>query len=351
MCRFLVVLGWNLLFLVIVIIAAEAVFGSWFRGGGLGSLHLPRNVDLRHDVSEKRTNRQIAVYRRDQWGFRGQFGKPSEIDILAVGGSTTNELYHDEMETWTAVLEERFRQNGKQVTVANAGVDGHSSVGHLVSLESWFPRIPDLKPRVVLYYVGINDTLVEHHARYDRIVPDDQWERFRRYASNNSALNSLFRTVRGALKAQRTRVVYGSEPPNIRALSAVEAATALAQVRHQDYLPRLDAYAGRIREIVMKTRAMGARVVLSTQRRGDAFFIDGTWQATGPSGVSQSAVQDLFNLRLLDVCRELNARCLPLAREIDLKPDDFEDPVHLNPGGSRKVGDYLYRQLRTMFEN
>jgi len=334
------VVGWNAILILLVLVAAEAVFGDWFRGGGLGVLHIPHDVSLRHDVSKVRPGGGIARYTRDHWGFRGTQRDPSEIDILAVGGSTTNELYHDDSETWTAVLQRDFNEADKKIVVANAGVDGHSTVGHLRSLEDWFPRVPRLHPKLILYYVGINDVYVESQARYDAIVPQGRWERIRRYVSDNSALYSVVRMVRGMVRASRARVIYSNDPPKL-----VPTATT-ATVRRADYAARLAAFAGRLRAIAERTRALGARPVFITQRRGDAFVVDGRMMATGPAAVDARAVQGFFNETTMTVCRETGSICIDLASEIDLAPADFVDAIHTNPAGSRKIGDYLYRKLK-----
>lgn len=338
--------GWNALFIVAVLVAAELVFGGWFRGGGLGFLRLPKQVELRHDVSNLRPGGGIAIYRRDRWGLRGGHADPSEIDILAVGGSTTNQLYHDESETWTAVLQRRFAEAGRVVAVGNAGIDGHSTIGHLASLEHWFPRLSGLAPRLMLFYVGINDVLVEAHGRYDDIVATGIWGRVRRYVSNNSALNRLYRIVRGAVRARRARVVYGQAPLKLVPFAADDATAALASANRADYLPRLDAYGGRLRAIAEKTRGFGARPVFVTQRRGDAFLIRGRWHAATPRALKDYAVQNFFNQTTLEICREVGAVCIDLARDIDLAPGDFYDPVHVDPVGSRKIGEFLYSRLK-----
>lgn len=131
-------------------------------------VRVPRNVAIVFDSTTYHAGSTTFLYRRDRYGLRGDYGSLSQIDILAIGGSTTNELHIGEGQTWTDVLAENFRANGRAVTVANAGVDGHSTVGHLCSFEGWFPALPELRPRYVLAYIGINDIHLElddnHHC-------------------------------------------------------------------------------------------------------------------------------------------------------------------------------------------
>jgi lysophospholipase L1-like esterase len=341
--RALTVIGWNAAILTAGLLVIEAIFGGWFSSGGFGALHIPRDVVLRHDISNKGQAGGIAVYRRDQWGLRGGHETPDRIDLLALGGSTTNELYIDDNETWTAVLQREFAAAGRPVIIANAGIDGHSTVGHLNSFDLWFPRVPGLKPKFVLFYVGINDVQVEEHARYDMIAPKTGWRRFRRVVSNNSALNSAFRTLRGMLRARRARLVYLDDPPILAPIDAKPMADKAA------YKARIAGFAARLAALAGKVGEMGARAIFVTQRRGDAFTINGRNHATGPDALVNRQVQNLFNAATMRVCRETRAICVDLAGEIDLMAGDFTDAVHTNPSGSRKIGEYLYHRLKRFF--
>jgi lysophospholipase L1-like esterase len=333
------VIGWNAGILLAGLVCAEAIFGGWFRSGGMGAVHVPRSVTVHHDLRNSIQSAGKAVYSRDRWGFRGHLEDPSKVDVLAVGGSTTNEFYVDDNRTWTAVLQRSFAEAGRPVVVVNAGVDGHSTVGHIYSFDAWFSRVPNFRPRFVLFYVGINDVHVELHQRYDDIIADTFWERARRYVSNNSALGSAFRTLRGMVAARRVRLVYMDDPPKLK------PATATVKVDRAPYAERLTAYAKRLHVLAAKTRDFGARPIFVTQRRGDAFVNNGNVMATGSAALIARKVQEYFNETTMRVCREEKAICIDLASEIDLAAEDFSDAIHTNPWGSAKIGRFLYRQL------
>ena len=147
----------NLGMILFVLFAAEVVFGGWVFGPNYGSLIIPKDFQRRFDTANLYAGGGIIYYKRDGYGLRGEYDDPSKIDILALGGSTTNERFIDESQTWTAVLGQEFRRHGQEVVVVNAGVGGQSTIGHIKNFELWFPMIPDLKARYVLVYVGIND--------------------------------------------------------------------------------------------------------------------------------------------------------------------------------------------------
>jgi hypothetical protein len=118
----------------------------------------------------------MATYTRDAWGLRGSAETLKEIDIVTVGGSTTDQRYLDDGTTWQSVAERELRAAGRPLVLTNAGVDGQSSVGHAFNFRYWFPLLHGLQPRIVLFYVGINDVLKgEDREDFDRSVDASSW--------------------------------------------------------------------------------------------------------------------------------------------------------------------------------
>jgi len=137
----------NLALLAAVLLAAEIIFGTWMFGPKYGFLNIPRNTVRQFDVSSLYPGGGIITYSRDRHGFRGPYADVSKIDLLVMGGSTTNELYMDDSKTWSARLAHRFAGAGNPKTVVNAGLEGQSTVGHLKNFDVWFPKAQFAKRR------------------------------------------------------------------------------------------------------------------------------------------------------------------------------------------------------------
>lgn len=326
------------IFLCLLIV--ETIFGSWIFGSSFGFLNVPRNVVIRHDLREIRPGGGFALYRKDKYGLRGSYGEPSEIDILVVGGSTSNEFYVGEGETWADVMAKELRRYSKTLRVANAGVDGHSTVGHIRSFEAWFPEIPGLQPKYVLFYVGINDSQLEYQEAFDRLEELKTGARLVRYVKNNSALYYLVRLIRGWVRASRANIIYRHDNPPLKPIQES------IHVVRQHHVTALDAYAGRIKYLAEQTRKMGAVPIFVTQQRGGAFVIDGVTQAINRESVRWQAVQRLYNATLMTACRATGGICIDLASEIIFVPEDFSDLLHTTASGSRKIGRYLAAKLK-----
>jgi lysophospholipase L1-like esterase len=347
------VVGINFGLVLLVLLAAEVIFGSWFFGPSYSDLNLPRNTVRYFDVSAMYPGGSIAVYRRDRHGLRGAYDDPSRIDILTIGGSTTNELYISEGATWPDRLAENFARAGRPLTVVNAGVDGQSTVGLIRNFDVWFPLIPSLKARYILAYVGINDMALgeqgadEHGTKFDAMKSPSLARRWRHYVRNHSVLYDVFRKVRGAVQARAAKVDHQivdyaaltwSEVDPSEGREALEAALAR----------RLARYRERLFVMVERIRTFGAEPILVSQHQG-FYRRDGNRvlfvESAKDSRVSFLTLT-LFNRTTLAVCRETGALCVDLGGQIEFQPGDFYDYVHTTPQGSKRVADFLFDRLK-----
>ena len=163
-----IVVGTNVLLLVAAVVILELVFGAWVRDDALNRLNLVRDRKLQFSTTHLYPSMHgIATYTRDEFGLRGDCGQPAKITVLTLGGSTTDQRYVSDDETWQAALQRRLRDQGKEVCIGNAGVDGQSTIGNLKNFDWWFPHVPGLKPKYILFYVGINDFYIRKQTAYD----------------------------------------------------------------------------------------------------------------------------------------------------------------------------------------
>lgn len=345
------VLAWNLGLLLALAVVAELVFGTWFRGDGYGTLLLPRNLSYRFDVSNLYGRQAPVAYTRDRHGLRGSYDDLSQIGILTLGGSTTNQLYLDDAETWQTVLADRFHAAGRAVAVVNAGVDGQSTFGHLAVFDRWFPQIPDLKARYVLAYVGINDIGLDKSTKFDSMKSPEWDKRIRYYILNNSALYNLFRTVRGMLRASSHKVIHGESP-----LCGTEFVPGPGRdevlpppAGHEGYIA---GYRARVKGLIGRIREFGAEPILVSQPTAEYRFDgDRVLLPVGPDGRPQAsgyAVMMAYNRALIEECRAAGAICLDAGREVAFEPCDFYDRIHFDNAGARKLAEFLYSRLKNL---
>lgn len=346
------IIGINLAFLLVVAIVAELIFGGWI-GTNYGTLVIPKDFKRRFDVSnlyDPGTPDGMIVFHRDSNGFRGEYDDPSKIDILTIGGSTTNEIFVGDGYTWSDMLAKAFAENGKDVTVVNAGVDGQTSVGNTKNFELWFPLVPNLKAKYVLVYGGINDMAL---LKTDAMSKQDRMSESRRsvkqYLINNSALYSMFRNVRGIIRAREADLIHTHQSYDGTDWTAPAAQPDIAALEEQ-WAPELEAYERRLRELIDAIRAFGAKPILATQHMAAYRVRDGkVYGVPRPDGsvdVGDYARLTAVNNRTMRVCKDVGAICIDVARGVQFEDGDSYDGLHTTPSGSAKVARFMYSRLK-----
>lgn len=359
-------IAWNAGLFAVIVVVLEAVFGTWISGDPLSNLNVFRNIDWRYSVDHLYDRSEQVVYRRDRWGLRGSFDEPGNINVLAIGGSTTDERFITEGETWPDVLGECLTENGKPTKVANAGITGQSSYGHALNFELWFSQIPTLKPRFVLGYVGINEIFsnsvtasIRNDVRlYNEAAnPASRWSIGFQHIKMKSTFYRLYKLAAGQWTAFNAGVNYrvsGTDQPHLRATDKFastfqkstirtdsEAYAELVRGVQKGYGKRLAKYAENLAYLIERIEKIGATPILVTQRwasyREEGMVIRGR--------AFDHALQEAFNQITRDVCQARNLPCIDLAREMEFLPGEVYDPVHTTPAGSRKVGKYLCARM------
>jgi hypothetical protein len=335
----------NLLLFLVLLIPIELYFGTWFSGQGAIA-----KFDARPNTVEKLSipaypPGTTITFRRDRYGFRGGPANPADIDILAIGGSTTIERYNDENDTWTAVLQRLLRDEGCQVTIANAGIDGYATAGYIASFDGWLDRIPGLKPRFILVYLGGTDALVDPtkadllgSARYP-----GRWRQFQHYVAAHSALHWFYMKLRGWFRARQAGEIYGETPaPRTLAWEPVSLPPDFATI----VALKVERFRQRLIELDRVILKFGARPIYITQQRADGKLVDGQWQElVGSHGARDAATLAAINATTLAFCHDSGETCIDLADQLELAPGEFADSAHTTPAGSAHIARFLTAKL------
>ena len=122
-----------------------------------GRIDLPRNVTKEFTTDGQSGLDATVSVSFNSLGFRGP--EPPQnwndsLTLICVGGSTTQCLYLSDGKTWPDLLSKRLSADIENVWVNNAGIDGHSTFGHLELLDQYLSVI---RPKVLLFLVGLND--------------------------------------------------------------------------------------------------------------------------------------------------------------------------------------------------
>ncbi|MBM3527014.1 MAG: hypothetical protein FJX62_02890 [Alphaproteobacteria bacterium] len=337
--QFAVNSGLVLASLAVALLAIELILQIWnpfqYRVKG-NRIVLPINMVYSGSFAEAVPGLdRTFTHTKNSLGMRGQ-EPPSDLSerlsIVAVGGSTTECFYLSDGQTWPDSLAARLGPAFRDLWVNNAGLDGHSTFGHIVLLEDYLVK---LKPKVALFLVGTND-----RARREAAVPDlrniggslslTNPRTFVYSVANRSEVVGLAMAVYRAWQARNFKVTheFGDVEAMRRRDIPTDAEIAAAAAAHKD---SLTGYRQRLDRIVTTAKASGIEPVLMTQpslarpaegRRAPMFWHE----------------LDLYNVETRMAAEHHKVLLIDLAR---LLPDDsrmFYDMVHFTVAGADAVG-------------
>ena len=106
---------------------------------------LIKNTTIKYDARIiYRSNKEVPIsYTRDLNGYRSKESNSKKKIILTIGGSTTDQRYVTDGETWQDYLDDTL----PMFDFINGGIDGQSTYGHIAAIKSWHSNV--LKPNLI----------------------------------------------------------------------------------------------------------------------------------------------------------------------------------------------------------
>jgi hypothetical protein len=225
--------------------------------------------------------------------------------------------------------------------VANAGVDGMTSFGHLVAVSEWLHEIPNFSPKSYLHYIGVNDAaLIQESRQHD----------FDRSGRSNPWLLSF--SKRSAIAGAVQKLWFRSTGPRTVGHGAITPqpnATFVKVDTDQDTIePFIESvYKPNLRKLIQLHRGRNERVIFVSQvahpsliqwKNGETFVAAGS----GNLGTFAAALS-MINIATETTCRESADLCrfYDLTTRVRFEAHDFYDLVHTTPSGARKIGAFL----------
>src|SRR4051794_35861505 len=279
--------------------------------------------------------------------LRGSSAPIGNIELVTVGGSTTDQIFITEGETFQDIIHVR---TGLRIT--NAGDEGISSTGHIVAVEDWLHRIRGLRPHFYLHYIGVNDAAFAYLATLpggDKVLQvqiDNQ--------KNRRALHRIIRGRSALIQGYIRLRDWWDGPPKIfeapdhgtdagrKEIKAEVDRTALI-----DYIERI--YKPNVRRLLELHQERNEKVILVSQpARPSAFRRESSdvW-VRNPGFAGYAVALSLVNDATGALCQERPGECyfIDLASELAFEDDDFYDNVHTTPTGARRIGKFLSKKL------
>jgi lysophospholipase L1-like esterase len=307
-------------------------------------------------VFDNRENPRLdaeVVFSKNSIGFRGPDppqGFDDRLTLVAVGGSTTECLYLTDGRDWPEVLGGMLAASFPAVWMNNAGLDGHSTYGHILLVRQ---RITRLRPKVVVFLVGINDLGRTQMRPQDRALTSGEGVPWTVRLARHSAIAATALNLRRGWEAQQVNLPYReidlrATPPFLPGKKRREDLLRM----HRAHLP---GYAGRLEELARLCRDAGMEPVFLTQ---PALYGEAIDDVTGADlAVVEVDREHLLNGRAAwellelynDVTRTVGGQqgvlVVDVARALPKSSRLFYDFVHFTNEGAAAVARITFASL------
>lgn len=293
-----------------------------------------------------------VIHTKNSLGFRGTeppVDFAGHLTILTVGGSTTECFYLSDNQTWPALLEGRLKPGFPKLWLNNAGLDGHSTFGHLVLVNDY---VTQLRPKVALFMVGINDLFSDSPNRFDRM---DRNLLIGTLANHSELVALGLNMVRHARTAGMKSLGAMPRPLNLIVPEYREVPSEEEQSLLEGLEKPLAQYESRLSRLIKMTRQSSIEPVLITQ---PALFGEGVDDVTQArldrvdieiykkmNGRVAWRLLERYNDVTRKLGREQGVTVIDLAAKLPKSSRYFYDYLHYGKEGAAKVAEIVGHEL------
>ena len=297
----------------------------------------------------------VTHVRKNSLGFRGP-DPPRDwsrwISVFTIGGSTTECLFLSDGKTWTDQLARRVNALRRDVWINNAGLEGHSTFGHLALLSQF---IVGMRPTIAIFLFGVNDMKLASESPLDQALNPrhvSAAHRVMTFAADHAEIAAVGENLLRMARTYRADLGDGELHAADMRTRTIDEATR-DRILDEHRAKYLGGYAQRVAEIVDVCRKNQIEPVLATQPALYGDVVDPTTGiALGSVAVAQATnghvewqVLELYNDVTRKVSADTGTLLIDLAREIPKDSKYFSDWIHFSNDGATLVGDVVFRRL------
>jgi lysophospholipase L1-like esterase len=330
------IIYYNSVIFILLYFILEIITGDLIYANKLDCVYLSCNRTFNYNFSTP-NGRIKNLYQKDEWGFRGREKNINNIDILTVGGSTTNEKFIPLEKTWTEQLQNLFNAQNKKIDIVNAGIDGQSTVGHIWNFENWFLKINDLKIKYIFFYIGINEQF--NNKKFINKNEKLKNKFLNLLKQNNGITNKLYQNVYKKNFLKNDVYVGHFTTSKDESYNLVKNKIIITD---QDKI----YFRNNLKKIKELTLLMNSEPIFITQKTLRGVEIN--------SKIFSINEKDYFSYEreiaeiIMEFCFEEDIKCVDINRKLKFEKDDFYDLIHTNQKGSKKIAEIIYSELNSL---
>tara|TARA_Y100001960_G_C14704601_1_gene843644 strand:- start:99 stop:1175 length:1077 start_codon:yes stop_codon:yes gene_type:complete len=356
------VIAFNIVLIAMIVVATELIFGGWIiKENNFSRACLYLLCGTEYEFHGEFTGK--TRYTIDKFGLRGRKSDDSDIDMVVVGGSTTDQRYNDNTETWDQLLEDKFNKSGRSVEIVNAGINGQTTFGHIWNFKYWFPYIPNFSPKYIIFFIGFNDVPPKVSAeKYDFDV-----HTVKQQLRINSIFYEIYRIARGMIWADQAKIGHnlykGSGTYNVSFdIRKIDWTSYRNKYVNKQYVPRL-------KELTRLSNQIGAEPIFVTQRSARWAVKNGNIVGVGNPGEHADLVlkykgeeyvfsnadfgyaEKIISDATMYYCKEIGLNCFNGYEKMSINYKNTYDLVHTIKEGNEEIAEKLFVFLDTIIPN
>ena len=306
-----------------------------------GIPRLKCNSNTIYDVSNiYESNEPVkSLYIRNKKCYRS-FNNSSLPKILVIGGSTTDERYVNEGQTFIDLLDIEFKN---KIDFINGGVDGQSSHGHLYSIINWHSKALKKEAlREIIFFIGTNDREIYRENRaYIPHYPNRR--KLRDFLDSNS---KIYRFIKGIYLSKKI-------PKNTAVIAAHQKKFKFVENKNLINIEKSANsinYTNHFKNLILETLNIfpNTSIKIIQQQISGCRFID-EFTVIDRHGKDSNICYDLGSVYVAmdkvvgEVDSNLKSRVSihKMYLERIIEDEDLYDAVHTKIKGSKKIADYI----------
>ncbi|WP_165477961.1 SGNH/GDSL hydrolase family protein [Alteromonas sp. KUL42] len=310
----------------------------------------------------------INTISTDEMGFRSlsdiDYNNNDSFRIFAIGASTTEEIFVDDNQTWTSLLQISLNNSqNKKFEVINTGVSGLRARHHLATMM----QTENYYPNAYIFLMGVNDWnshIKGYIGNDENELPIDLSETL--IWKGLSFAKMLFSSLHFDMSEEEYNVI---EEYCVTEEYCVSEEYGIYYSLQNNSLERNDvreffpedidsSYESYVRWIATRCNNNSYLCIFVSQPSAYSTRLtkdlkERLWMT--PPNVEYTldlksliAISQLYNQKLFEIANENNIHFCDLAKEIPPTIEYFYDDVHFNENGSTAVAEVLHGCLSTI---
>ena len=342
-------IGYWIFLLLFTLVAAEIILRIYnpFPTSVTGDrITLQTNTRVTFRNAKETSLDSTVIVSKNSLGFRG-VDPPKNLrdylSIITVGGSTTECIFINEGKTWPALLSLSLNQFFSPLWLNNAGLNGHSTFGHIKLLNDY---IVPIRPKVCIFLVGCNDVDRPDLNRYDKTMLNSNQHLVVTLARYSRLANVCLNFYRHHLAKERELIQ--AHPYGLIKKSPVVISDSAIQQTLDKLKPDVENYEGRLKTIISVCKRANILPIVLTQPclLGEGIddvtgFDLATYPFRNMNGRLQWLELEMYNEKTRKVCKENNVMMIDLARLLPKSTKYFYDAFHYNNMGCEKINELI----------